>query len=115
MSDPLPGFKSNPKLYRELMVPFASMEEANKHIAGFDAEFQALRAKYRMRDVVVCIQIGYVGKDEEELDAALHLTFGDAIKVEAMLAHTLGMVQAQRQEMIASMLAKGVQAGLKRS
>ena len=108
----LPGFRSNPKLYRELSEPFASSEAVNEGLENFFADLGELRKKHKIRDLVVLVSLSYMSQDgTDELDTITQMEYGDAMKHEMMLAHTLGLVQAERQELIAKCLAKGIKRG----
>ena len=109
--EPLPGFKIDPARYRDMSVPHPSMEALNQALKEFQEELSALRVKHKLRDLLVIIQSPYLSVDGEEIDAAIHLGFGDAMKHEAQLAFTLGIVQAERQEMVAKFLSRGLKKG----
>jgi hypothetical protein len=99
---------ADPKLYRQMQVPFASREEATKASTAFIEELAELRKKHRIRDITYIMMFGY-DSDEGESDAILSGSIGDAGKAETMLAFALGQVQTQRQNHIGSLL-KGKRA-----
>lgn len=105
----LPGFRSDPALYREMSIPHASSEALNEALQKFFDEIGELRKKHKMRDVFICVQCGYVAQDgTEEIDAAAHHGMGDSARHEALLAFALGQVQGERQEIIARYMARGI-------
>lgn len=101
----------NPKLYREMSEPHENMEALNAALGSFFDDVAELRKKHKLRDVVFIVNTSYVAKDGEEIDGGVHGSFGNSLNHESMLAHTLGLVQANRQESIAKMLGKGLKAG----
>jgi hypothetical protein len=109
--DGFPGFKSDPAKYRKMSEPHASMEAINEDLCAFQVAVGALREKHKLRDVIVCLQASYLTSDGEEVDGGIHFGFGNAMNHEMLLAHTLGMVQADRQEMLAKFVRKGIRAG----
>lgn len=107
----LRGFKADPARYRDMSVPHPSAEALDQALAEFREELSALRVKHKLRDVLVILQTPYLTTDGEEVDAGIHFGFGDAMKHESQLAFTLGLVQAERQEMVAKMMSRGIKKG----
>lgn len=113
--DSLLGFKANPGRYRDMSVPHPLMEALNDALKAFQEELSALRVKHKIRDVLVLLQSPYLSADGEEIDAGVHFGFGDAMKHESQLAFTLGVVQGERQEMVAKFMSRGLKKGSTRS
>lgn len=107
--DPQAGTE-NPGLYRELCIPFPSPADAENAINAFTEELYALRAKHRIRDLLIIVNatVAYDSEDEGEVSCILH--FGDELKSENMAAYGLGFLQSQRQERTAKTLASAVNA-----
>lgn len=100
----------NPALYRELCEPFPSPNDAEQAVQAFAAELYDLRAKHRIRDllIVVSATVKYPSEEEGEVSCVIH--FGDELKSENMAAYGLGFLQSQRQERTAKTLASAVNA-----
>lgn len=94
---------ADPKLYRQMQIPFASREEAAKASAAFVEELAELRKKHRIREVAYVLMFGYE-MDEGESDALLSGHFGDSTKSEVMLAYALGVAQTERKDHIGHLL-----------
>lgn len=104
--------KGDPKLFRELSEPFQSVDEVNEKLEGFRKEIGELRKKYKIPNLCVAALFSYTAGGEEA-EAFWNASFGDALKVEGMLAYALGETQAARQAMIDSMLSKGRKRNLR--
>lgn len=100
---------ADPKLYREMEVPFASQEEAAKASAAFADDLAEIRKKHRMRDVAYTVMFSYESPEgESQAITSGHL--GNSMNAESMLAYALGVVQSDRQAYVGSLL-KGVKPG----
>lgn len=97
----------NNKLFRELNQPFESLEALNTAIGAFIKDFEELRKKHRMLNVVMMVQCP-VTVDDEETMMGTDACFGDQGQWEAMAARMLGAIQSDRQKTIARMLAIGI-------
>lgn len=100
---------ADPKLYRQMEVPFSSQEEASKASQAFANELKELRQKHRMRDVAYTAMFAYES-NEGEADAIVSGHFGNSLNAEAMLAYALGAVQSERQAHIGELL-RGIKKG----
>lgn len=89
-------------------MPSESAEALNRNIESFCGELYLLREKYAIRDVYIVVATSYLAADGEEVDAMSSLGIGDPLRHEALLAYSLGHVQAERQETIAKLLAQGL-------
>ena len=92
----------NPDLYRELDVPFESQTEANAALDGFWSDLAEARKRHRIPDVVASIRITFQDA-EGEAQVFTSCEFGDVLRHEAMVAHTLGQLQSERQQRIAKL------------
>ncbi len=101
----------NPKLYREMSEPHPSVEAVNQALRAFFDEFGELRKKHKLRDVIAVVNTSYLKEDGEECDGGSWFGYGSSLNHEMMLAHTLGVVQTDRQELLASVMAKGIRRG----
>lgn len=102
-------FRSNPKLYRELSEPFASVEAAEEAANGFMKEIADIRTKYRMRDVYVALGFSHTNiATGEECGAIVSGGLGDAFQWEVLLAHALGQEQADRQQRVGALLGRAL-------
>ena len=84
---------SNPKLYRELSVPFENPDAANQALEAFVAEFRALREKHRICDIVAVLQVNALNSDGEEGVMTAVVKQGDPLRAVVMLAQALGQEQ----------------------
>lgn len=93
----------NPKLFREMSVPFASAEAANQAVEAFYVELGELRKKHKLTNVYTVINASYATTDPEDDEAEFFTSsmFGDFLRAESLVAWALGREQAHRQEMIA--------------
>jgi hypothetical protein len=97
---------NDPKLYRELSTPFESLEQANKNLEAFQTELGEIRKKYKIPDLAICMRINFVDRDGQEGEAMSVATLGNQFAAEACFAYGLGQVQAERQELLASILSR---------
>lgn len=96
---------SDPKLYREMSKPFDTVEQARAASSAFVDEFIELRKKHRIADVYCITQFCYLNDEGEEIVAGGQVGLGNSFEHEAMLARTLGRIQAERQAMINRLLS----------
>ena len=103
----------NPELYRELSKPYASMQEANAKAQEFYRRVGELRKELQISNLYCAIGVTWMGEpgteyEGQEIAGMIPGGFGDSFQHEALLAYALGIVQAERQELIGSLLAKGI-------
>lgn len=103
--------KIDQKLYRELGVPFATVEEANDEFKQFQDELYVLRRRHRVRDLVFIAQLAVIYEDGTEGSPLVAGMYGDEMRAEGMAAFALGRFSAERQERVAQMI--DASAGLK--
>lgn len=96
--------KNDPKHYREISVPFDSVEAANKALAAFFENVEAARNKHRIPDVVTLCEISHV-LDGEELRGSASSFLGDSSRVVTILAREYGAEQQRHEERIALIMA----------
>ena len=96
---------SNPKLYRELSVPFESTDAAQAAIEAFISDLEASRAKHKIADVVTVIEVNAISGDGREGVMTLSMGFGDQIKKASMLAMALGKERQLFTENLAVLIA----------
>jgi class 3 adenylate cyclase len=94
---------SDPEKYRRLSAP-RSVEETNKAINDFFDELGAIREKHGMADVTCVIGVK-VQHTEKVGDAVTLCHYGDSTNQERLLAWALGQAQAERRELINSLLS----------
>lgn len=100
----------DPALYRQLSVPFPSVDDANASIKAFCDELAELRKKHRIRDLLFTIRIGLVDEAGTEGDSTLVNHFGDRASMESMAAYTYGTMSARRQELMRAYVSNGSKA-----
>lgn len=83
----------DPDHYESLCEPFASAAVANESVAAFADEVRALRDKYRLRDVVVCVEVTVAHEDSYVSIGGLQ-AMGDNARVIPMLQR--GIMQMAR-------------------
>lgn len=96
--------------YRELSVPFPSVDEANENVQAFHKELYELRKKYRFRELLYVIESAVIYDSGTESDVRLLGYFGDLNQQEALAAWAFGQASAERQERIAGIAAEAVRA-----
>lgn len=101
--------KSNPKLYRELSLPFADAKIAEESATSFLEGVAKLREQFKIADVEVIIMGGRLHEGEEEpFFGSAH--FGDSKNSEMMCAYGLAAARKDHEAMIGralkSLLAK---------
>lgn len=89
----------NPKLWREMQEPHASIEAANEASRGFYEELGALREKYRMADLLVVCRVRVV-IDGDEREALTPTFYGEWLRAESMAAYAYGHYAGERQQAI---------------
>ncbi len=95
-------------IYREMEKPFPNVADAANAIDKFWDEVYALRVKHRIADVHLVIAVNAIGDTGNEGRIALNGHIGSQLNAESMIAYAIGMVQAERQQMIAELVsAKG--------
>ena len=94
---------SDPEKYRRLSEP-RPVEETNAAINAFFDELGALREKHGMADVtcVIGVKIQYTDNIGEGVTSC---HYGDSTNQERLLALALGQAQAERREMINTLLS----------
>jgi len=98
----------NPKLYRELSVPFESAEAANAALTAFYEEVRELRKKHKITDLHLICQVSANfkdddGEDEGQLMAVCH--FGSELMIEGMTGYAFGKAHADSKARIAKATA----------
>lgn len=94
---------ADPKLYRQMQIPFSSREEATKAANDFQSELSELRKKYRIRDLCYVMMIGYEDENGES-DAILSGSFGDNSKAELLYAYALGQSSSEHKKHVEQLL-----------
>lgn len=94
---------SDPKLYRELSVPFPDMEAADKALDAFADDLSAIRKKHKISDIMCVIQVNASQGDDDGV-LTFTVSFGDPLRKAAMLAQALGKEQAEFANRIAKLL-----------
>ena len=94
---------SDPEKYRRLSAPRA-VEETNAAINAFFDDLGLLREKHGMADVtcIVGVKIQYPESVGEGITSC---HYGDSTNQERMLAWALGQAQAERRELINTLLS----------
>lgn len=91
--------------YRQMSVPFESVDELNVAAEAFQIELYELRKKYCVRELLFVMQSGVKRIDTDgktyEDSPILCGYFGDLMRAEVLSAYALGNIQTRRQEMIA--------------
>lgn len=83
----------DPEHYEELCTPFLSIDDANAAMEAFANEVRALRDKFRLRDVVVCVEVTIAHKGRYASCGGMQ-SMGDNSRVVPMLQR--GVVQMTR-------------------
>lgn len=84
----------NPKLFRELSVPFKDLDAANAALDAFYEDLLALRIKHKIPTLLILTHVGYEDKDQE-ITASSSLRVGDQGTHLQMLAEAYGEYKAQ--------------------
>lgn len=90
---------ADPKLYRQLNVPFDTDNLANDALTGFYEDVMAARIKHKIADVVVISQVS-IAIDDDESVAISAWSCGDVLKREAMCAWAYAKYSHEREQMI---------------
>lgn len=105
----------NPKLFRDLSVPFESAKASNEAVEAFFTEFGALREKHKLTNVYVIVSASYETEDkQDEAEFVTSCMFGDTMRAEMLTAWALGREQQTRQETIARFLESALKDARKR-
>lgn len=105
---------NDPSLYRRMSEPFPDMKTTQAALDAFAEEVRVSREKHKIPDVVLITQFSWIGANGEECAAMAYGNNGNPQNNEAMLAHALGLCQAERQELIGQLLTKGLRRGAKK-
>lgn len=89
---------NNPKLFREMSVPYESVEQANESLSAFQAELAELRKKYKIPTLLCIFHVTMLTDDGEEGAAMTTCGMGDMALFESMAAWAFGQEAAARQE-----------------
>lgn len=90
---------ANPKLYREMSIPFLSHQAASEAVTAFHEELGELRRKHKIPDLYVVAEVGYLDGDEEYASrGAMH--YGSMEKRESMAAWAAGFEAAESRRRI---------------
>lgn len=98
--------ESNPKRYRELNVPFESLDQTNEALDAFFADVKAARERHRIPDVALIAAVTYTGDAGTENASFARLSLGDQFKTAALLAYGYGAEQRTQRQLLDS-LAEG--------
>ena len=98
--------KPDPKLYREMAVPFPSPEAANEAHEAFFTELGELRKKHKIRDLYCTVAGSAVYEDGEEGDFVTSCFFGNQLAAESLCAWALGHETARARESVTKALAR---------
>jgi len=101
----------DPKLYRQLSLPYPSQAEASAALSAFYEDVRIAREKHKIANVYLAVSANWLDAEGEESAAYSTGGFGDQMEHEAMCAYALGTIQTERQARIAKLLAAG---GVKR-
>ena len=100
----------NNELYRELSIPFESVDKANEKVKAFCEELYDLRVKYRIRDLLYVIRIGCVRDDGDEADATIVNHYGASENMEGIAAYAYGQLSARRAEAVQDQMSQATRA-----
>lgn len=95
---------SNPKLYRELSVPFETAEEAQAIFSAFFEELGELRKKHGFQNVHVIVMDNFLDNGEESAFIT-NGHYGSMAQAEAMTAWALGIEHSSREALIGQLAA----------
>jgi hypothetical protein len=89
---------NDPKMYREMSEPFASIDECNAALKAFFEELYELRKKHGIRDLYYITAGSYLGPDgKDECQFITPSMCGNPLMAENMAAYAFGYEQAERQ------------------
>lgn len=101
----------NLKLFREMSVPYESIEAANAALQAFQDDLAELRKKHKIPTLLCLLHVTWLD-DEDEGGAMTSCGFGDMQLFEVMSAWSLGEQAAERQQATAKlMLGKSIRKG----
>lgn len=98
-----------PDTYREMAEPFADVEGLNKALAGFSEEVRALRAKYRLADVLVVVKDAYV-HDDGEIPMMARFNAGNSLNCLPMATWLYAKENADHKSLMRDILKMGEDA-----
>lgn len=106
----MPEMRKDPKLYRELSVPFESAAAAEAAWEAFEAELYELRKKHRIRDLAYVAQIPVAFEGEDEGNCIIVGHYGDGMQKAPLFAYAAGCSQAEFEQMPARSRKQGEQS-----
>jgi hypothetical protein len=83
-------YKSDPANYRAMCVPHEGAEAANFALQAFAKDVEEARRKYRIKDVLVVLEVAVRYDDEHEDGAITRFSFGDLAKAAELAAYAYG-------------------------
>ena len=101
--------RHDPALYRQMSIPFNTIDQANEALAAFFAEVAELRKKHRIADVVCLCEISHT-LDGEEVRGSAHLHLGDVGAHLPMLAREYGAARQKHEDDMARLIANSRRA-----
>lgn len=103
----------DPKLYRELSQPFASVEAASEALDKFNSEVRELRSKYRIPDVVILtsVNIDYPDGEASAIGISHH---GSPAVAQSIASYAAGYYAAEAAELTSRTIAAGKKAKVKK-
>lgn len=102
--------RRDPKLYRELSVPFENVTAADAAWVAFEQELHELRKKHRIRDLVYVAQFPVAFEDGEEHDCTIVGHYGDGMKKANLFAYAAGQSQAEFEQTVPRSRKRGEQS-----
>jgi len=94
----MPEFRKDPKLYRELSIPFESAAIAEAAWEKFESELYELRKKHRIRDFAYVASFPVSFEDGEESDCSIVGHYGDGMKKASLFSYAAGASQAELEQ-----------------
>jgi hypothetical protein len=95
----------DPKLYREMSVPFESPEKADDAMRAFQADVEEARKKHKIPDVLVAASGSYQDGDDEAAFFS-SFSFGNHAYTIALAAYAYGSERERLDENVGKLLGK---------
>ncbi len=95
---------NDPKLCREMSLPFDSVDDVTKATNGFINGVEALRREFKMADVLIILSNSNLNEEGEEDPYATMVQFGDRKNGLFMAAMAFGNLKKEHDEIMSSMV-----------
>lgn len=104
---------ANPKLFRELSLPFESSDDADAAIQAFNDDLALIREKHHIANIY-CIVAGSMKDGDSESEFMTSMAWGDSLRSQAMTAWAYGRESATHDAIMRQIVSDAMKQVKKR-